>query len=650
MSMNILAVLISLAMMLTGAGGEGMPAEAARTLVVSDVSLTYNGETVNLAPTLRIGASTDGAKAVYDVGVDLNGETLFPMQLGVDESGLTVLNKGNDVAMKISAQAFTALEEQMNTMMSDAMTSDPESAAIMSYLTDEYLPAYAGLLQAIQDPAFLEEIQATGNAIFAEKIDRGEGTPVTETVNGEEVTLTQYAYTIGSAEMGELADAIYTSNDTLKAYYDAMFKLYDMMPAESGLNGLHSFADMFTQMNLSMTLDVVEKVSDDGAIEIMDGTLTMDMNAMMQTMAAGQGADAAEVPQIDPIVMDIHAAKAGDEQNVTVNCDYESQGAGVRMAVEGHNVGTGAMEMTMNMGLSENGQDIGSMAVNATAMQDGESGSRTFGLTYSINTPEMSMGFNGTGIEEADGTGTSAFAINVNGDNLDASLSFSLDIVADEIEDLANGHEAAVTIDDLSDENMMNLSQDPNYKAAMMQIGGSLATDYLKMMADESVQQAATLFAAMQVPPVAEQAPEAYNYDDSTFEGEEEGDYEYPEVEDDGVLPFNQPEFTWMPEGWVLDSSEADTAYDWVNIAYTNEEGGAMYAYFYEDYADPVSYVVSDDGGIEAVEGRQITINDMGDGDLSVNMTENGANCTINFLGSNFDVETIGQIVAGIQF
>ena len=158
MSMNILAVLISIAMMLTGAGGEGQPAEASRTLVVSHVSFTYNGETIDLAPTLRIGASTDGAKAVYDVGVDLNGETLFPMQLGVDDSGLTLLSQKNDVAVKVSAQAFDALQQQMEEMMAGAMESDPESAALMSYLTEEYIPAYAAMLNAMRDPAFLQEI------------------------------------------------------------------------------------------------------------------------------------------------------------------------------------------------------------------------------------------------------------------------------------------------------------------------------------------------------------------------------------------------------------------------------------------------------------------------------------------------------------
>ena len=116
------------------------------------------------------------------------------------------------------------------------------------------------------------------------------------------------------------------------------------------------------------------------------------------------------------------------------------------------------------------------------------------------------------------------------------------------------------------------------------------------------------------------------------------------------MLPFNEPQFTWMPEGWELESSEVDTAYDWVNISYTNGEGGTMYAYFFEDYANAVGYVVSDDGEIDAIEGRQVAITDMGEGDLAVNLVDNGVSANMNFYGAGFDMETIGKIVAGIQF
>ena len=57
---SLIAVLLSLAMMLTGAGSEGMPQQSARTLTLRNVVVTYNGETQRLAPEAHIGAMTDG--------------------------------------------------------------------------------------------------------------------------------------------------------------------------------------------------------------------------------------------------------------------------------------------------------------------------------------------------------------------------------------------------------------------------------------------------------------------------------------------------------------------------------------------------------------------------------------------------------------
>ena len=646
MSMNILAILISLAMMLTGAGGEGQPAEAARTLIVHNVNLTYNGETVNLAPALRIGAATDGEKAVYDVGVDLNGETLFPIQLGVDDSGMTLLSKGNDVAVKVSADALSALTEQASAMMQGVTAGNAQSAQLMSYITEEYIPAYAALMQAMSDPDFAAEIQAKGNAIFGEVIDRGEGTPVTVTLNETETALTEYSYTIDSNAMAALVDALYASNDTLKAFSDAMFKLYDLMPAESGLNGVHSFGDVFTKTGMDMKMDVVEQLSDDATIDIMDATLTMDMSAMVQQVSAAQGADATQVPELEPIVIYIHALQNGDEKDADVSCFYEMQGQSLNMNATANTVGTDNVVLQLSMDLAQNGQSIVSMGMGANVAADAASGSKTTVLSYDINMPQAYVGFAGNGIAAADGTGTNTFSVIVNTQGVNVNLSFDMDVVPDAIEDLANGHEAAMTIDDLSGEAMSALSQDPAFQGALMQISCAMMTDAQKLTADESVQQLISLFAAVPTQPVIE----GDVYVDDSFGDAEVEDYEVQEVEDDGVLAFNEPQLTWLPEGWTLEQSDVDTAFDSVSMTFTNGAGGMCYVYFYESGSTPTSYVVGENGDITPVEGRQIDVTDFGDGDVSINLLENDVYCNLNIYGANLDMETIGQIVAGIQF
>ena len=129
MSVNLIAILVSLAMMLTGAGGAAQPealpvAETARTLTLSNVNVTWNGETVSLGPQAHAGVSTDGVKAVYDFGVDLGGQTLMPVQVAVDESGITALSGNSGVAVAVTEKALTELyklmEEQMTASLGEA--------------------------------------------------------------------------------------------------------------------------------------------------------------------------------------------------------------------------------------------------------------------------------------------------------------------------------------------------------------------------------------------------------------------------------------------------------------------------------------------------------------------------------------------------
>jgi len=113
MSMNLIAMLVSLAMMLTGAGGavqtEALPATAtARTLTLSNVSVTWNGEPLHLAPQAHIGVSTDGKKAVYDFGVDLGDKKLLPVQVVASESGITALSGNSGAAVTVSAEITTS--------------------------------------------------------------------------------------------------------------------------------------------------------------------------------------------------------------------------------------------------------------------------------------------------------------------------------------------------------------------------------------------------------------------------------------------------------------------------------------------------------------------------------------------------------------
>ena len=652
MSLNIIAILVSLAMMLTGVGGEGQPAEAARTLVLHNVRITVNDETVDLAPELRLGTSTDGQKAVFDLGVDLNGETLFPIQLGAADGGITALFGKSDVAVNVTANALNALSEQANQMM-EAMQSQMaggENAELMTFLTQEFIPAYAGLIKAVQDPDFAKEIKDQGEAIFAQIVDRGEGTPVTEEIDGTEYALTAYSYTIESAQMAELSDALFTSNETLKNYYDVLFKLYGMMPEESGLNGLTSFKDLFDKTGLAMSLACEEKLSDDGEVEVMDGVLTIDMSGMIANMAAQNGdAETAAPAEIPPMVMNIQSVKVAEGGSTLVTMDYEANDARVAMEIGATIDNDMHGDMNMVMELAQNDERIASIQMNAHTGTAG--GGETYDVNYNLDFEQQDTNgyFHAHGIQMPDGTGENTVDFNVSANQMYFGVSFDLDVLGDAIEDKANGREAALVLDDLSQEALNGLGEDQAVQAALMQVTGSIMADAQKLTADESVQKLMSLFAAVSA------TPADADYADSSFggeEGEAVEDYEYEEPEDDGVLGYEVPQFTWLPEGWTQKESEVDTQYDWVNMSFsTDDYSNSMYATFYKDEDNiAVNYVVGGDGEIEAVDGREITVSDFGDGNVSVTLREENLFGNLSFFSEGIDVETVGKIVAGIQF
>ena len=218
MSVNLIAILVSLAMMLTGAGGAGQPAETSKTLLIHNAVVTYNDQTVNLAPALRLSASTDGEKAVYALGVDLNGETLLPIQLGADENGITALFEKTGVSARVTADALQSAIDQvvapLQAMMAQAQQG--EQSELVSFLMNEYIPAYAGLMEAVQDKDYQKQLQEKSNAIFDRIVDRGEGTPVTELVEGDETALTAYSYKLDAAQLSDLMEELFASDPVLE--------------------------------------------------------------------------------------------------------------------------------------------------------------------------------------------------------------------------------------------------------------------------------------------------------------------------------------------------------------------------------------------------------------------------------------------------
>ncbi|MBQ3425172.1 MAG: hypothetical protein IJH38_08240 [Clostridia bacterium] len=693
MTLDIIAILLSFAMMLTGVGGEGQPAQASRNLVVRNVSLTYNGETVPVGPAVRFGVDTDGSRALFDFDVDLDGQKLMPVQLGVDKDGLTALLGNSDVAVKVTARALEGLGERLGEMTEDATGEDQ---ALMQYISDEFLPAYTALLKAATDGDFMRQAEPLGREAYDRVVDRGEGVPSTFEALGETYEGTAYDYALDSEALAELCDAMYTAVPVMEDYYNALFGLYARLPEESGLRDIHSFRDLFEKTGVDVHLDVTEQIADEGKVNRMETVVTADMNAAIARMSAYeteggedeiQDADAPEEAEtedaeagddgdtgiepegdaedpLEPFIWNVTSVRVGDNAESHMDFEYETPD-GKGWHVDGAATqAEGTTDVEMNFRFSEDGSVTHRMQAGLYMAGDGQDGS-----SYSVNVKGIAQDTarveaSAFGLCYPDGTSENSCYFGIRTEEHNVSLAFDADVTADPVQDRVSGHDVTISVDDLSEEGLQALTSDSAVAVAAARVAASFSGDAKKLGDDSGVKKTLELIRTGRLPiDVSEmdEAPYDYSYDMELAEGDDSGialegldegmapDME-EEPKDDGVLGFAQPGLDWLPQGWTVASTDVDTAYDWVEMVINDENGAeAAYAVFFADPDEEVvNYIVKEDGSM--VDGRQVNVTDFGEGGLSVTVRESGIYGNIMFMSEAIDVDVIGRIVAGIRF
>ena len=231
---NLLAILISLAMLFTGAIAP-VAAPASRTLTVKNLTVRHNDEEVALTPYASLGVC-------------------LPFQAQADESGILVFNDKSGATLKIDGAQIDA--------MLDGMGLDEDGAAVFALMGD-YIKAYGDILRLMGDPEAMRAIQQKGEALYDQMIDRGAGTPDTLAYNDEIIDVTSYEYDVTAAQIGALTDAVYASDDALANYASVYFRLLDAMPEASGLRGLDSFSALMEKF-ANVSMHVNEAISEDG--------------------------------------------------------------------------------------------------------------------------------------------------------------------------------------------------------------------------------------------------------------------------------------------------------------------------------------------------------------------------------------------------
>jgi hypothetical protein len=363
----------------------------------------------------------------------------------------------------------------------------------------------------------------------------------------------------------------------------------------------------------------------------------------------------------------------------------ESSGSCVYAMDEHHSVdfsmtaseSEGVQETVAKVIVSEDGKKTMGGKMSAFMAHD-EMGTVSYSMSMKAiqqNTAKVDATF--YGVENPDGTSENSAAFELHSRKRNASVSFDLNVTADAIADAAATAEPACVIEDLSQEGIQALGQDPAVMGKLMQALGSALVDFNTLKADPGMKSLRSLMRGKGLPinvdeldeadpdiefeldEAPEESGEDYGLvlgDDGNYElvvgdGDETAfDFDEEPVEDDGVLAFEQPELSWLPSGWSVSAVETDTAYDWVQMTVSDADGAeCAYAIFFLDpEAGTANYIVKDSG--EVLDGRMMNVTDFGEGGLSVTVSENGMYGNLMFNSEAIELDTIGKIVAGIEF
>lgn len=659
---NLLAILLSLAMLLTGATAPAAE-PVSRTLVVSSLTVRHNDEEVTLSPFAALGVATDGASALFDFFIGSGDDVFLPFQLSADESGLALLAENADVTLKID-------REKLDELMRFA-PMDEDSAAVFSLMGD-YFAAYGQMLKLTQDPDAMQAIQASANAIYDEMVDRGEGVEDSVEYDDETYDVKTYEYDVTAAQLGALTDAIYASNDTLADFAKVYFRLLNALPEDSGLSGFDSFEALLANFDV-FTLHVTESIAEEG-LNISDIIMTIS------------------VPEMEtPVELVIHSVKRGDEQSAEVTADVDIGDITMSMYIEGEQSGRDMeMDMTVTLNPVGSGAGAGEESVAETEIIGGEDGPTAIILEADEeddeedddedeDDEELQIMIDEDELVGGEGDGEDAVYFTVDFDrsydedsgNYYQSLSYGLDIAEQKLhaEFAIESEEAECQLTgelDIGEDNygfelFAEVSDEPiesrieASEAVSLDefdpspLLSSVSEDAMKLYNDESVQRLVAMVqsamaAASEIEPGAEAiVTEAAEPEDDVLE----------DVPVSDVEPFVTPQFNWLPQGYEVRDLTVDDEYQNASCMLVNDDtndgiyvditGVLAFADSYEHY------VLREDGTLEPIDG--LILNAEVSENYSVYSVDDGTlNISVYSSGEYLNTEDIAHILAAMSF
>ncbi len=649
---NLLAILISLAMLLTGATAP-VAAPVSRTLQLSNLTVRHNDEEVKLTPYASLGVMTDGAKAVADFYIGSGDDVCLPFQASADENGILVFNDNSGATLKIDGAQIDA--------MLDGMDLDEEGAAVFALMGD-YIRAYGDILRLMGDPEAMQAIQEEGEAIYDRTIDRGEGTPGTLAYNDEIVDVTCYEYDVTAAQIGALTDAVYASDDVLANYASVYFRLLDAMPEDSGLRGMDSFSALMEKF-AEVSMHVNESISEDG-LNVSDVIVRIAM------------------PEVDaPLEFVVHSEKNGAER--------------ASVMTGGFNVDDTAVEMYMESSQTADDLQINlSVSANPTGAPEAEPVPETDAAPVADAAPEAEepvadaapvadaddeTDADDDAVSDGEGDSEDAFYFTVDYDrSCDAatravtqSLSYSMDVAEARLHadfsvdgtqtdgdgeyqvsgEMSVGNDSygfeltAALNDDLIEARIdadKAVALDEFDPTALL---SGVSADAMKLYGDESVQKLIAMAQAA-FETVSEEVDEA-----EEDAGEAGDDAEAP-AENAGGTVIGAPTFGWLPEGYEVQETNVDEDYQDANCTLVNAASGeSVFIDISASYGTSGinHYILSPDGSYKPLEGSVLN-EEVGDGYSMYNMDDGKTVISVFPSGNDLTLDDIAHMLSTMTF
>lgn len=653
---NLLAILLSMAMMLTGAPDGELAEPVGKTLLIDNIEVEYGYDSVSLDSTVTLGVRTDGKTAGFEFFVNRGDEKLMPLQMTVDGEKL-LISDTKDTTLKLTNEDLQSL---MNSVGGVGSVGESEVFGML----DDTAAVYREMFALARDPEAMKAFKAEAEKIYDEVVDRGEGKAEQLIYQGETLNATSYEYDIDAKTLGTLTERIYASNEALSRYGEAYLKMLNSAEG-TGLEGVDSFTALYEKMDVHG--HIAESIAENG-VKVQDGTLTIT------------------VPQIDKTLQfEIYSEKQDEYTSGTVSSEFELEGVTWQLYCDSTE---DAGDLQYSMTLTGNAAD--------GKRYEGEEADEDAGATGAVDAGEGEPDGGDFAGRIADGTAdaqsaavakTEAAEGDGEGDNKDLyyiTMDFSYvpgeSLYFDYSLDTAEGEGASFVIESEpgEDETVTHVSFSHNasdndvfaFDFDVHARDGLFDVNVTEDGATSLMENPAALLTL-----VSEDAMKLYGYEDiqtlvrmaqrdrSTEETgitveeipeEDEAEEDEEDAEDaeeaESAFELSNPEFTYLPEGFSVTDTIVDEENQFVSLTVSNGDVNIYVSIGNTQISGDIThYVLDGTEEINPLSGMLVTRED--NGDYVMYTADDGvANYSVFPDGGDVDTEEILKMLAGIQF